>query len=305
MRWCKRGRIYAPDGHMPWAQHHAFPPTPHRLNDEVLRVYVGLLDEHNVGRVGYVDVLLDRPSEVVRMAQEPVLDIGAPGCFDDNGVVPTCILPVGDELWLYYAGTQLGTKVRYFQFLGLAISRDGGESFERSSRVPVLDRSHAEAHNRTSAFVHRVGERFRMYYSGGSGWTEHEGKPLPIYNVRCLESPDGASWGSEGRVCVEFASEDEVVIGRPWLMPSRDGLHRMLYSVRSKGQDYRIGLATSEDGTSWKRRDEAGIDVSETGWDSQAVGHASVVDHDGAVYLFYSGNERGKAGFGYAELESW
>jgi predicted GH43/DUF377 family glycosyl hydrolase len=306
VKWRKRGLVYAPDGSLPWARHHALPPTPLRLDDELLRIYVGSLDERNVGRIGYVDVLAERPSEVVRVAQEPVLDIGEPGCFDDNGLVPTCALRVGDQVWLYYTGYQLGVHVPYFQFLGLAISRDGGESFTRHSRAPVLDRSDAEPLTRASASVSREDHgSFRMYYSAGAAWTEdRSGKRLPVYNVRALDSPDGVAWGPEGRVCIDFADDEEHAIARPWPRRSGDGWE-LLYSVRTRSRDYRIGYATSADGRNWERRDgEAGIEPSDSGWDAQAVAYGSVVEHAGSTYLFYCGNERGMTGFGYAELEA-
>jgi hypothetical protein len=306
VKWNKRGRIYAPDGTIGWARHHAMTPTPHRLNEEVLRVYIGCLDDSNIGRVGYVDVRLARPAEVLRMSTEPVLDIGRPGSFDDHGVVPTSILPVGDELWLYYGAFQLAEGARYRQFTGLAISYDGGDSFERAGSAPVVGPSDKEPIARTSAFVREVGDCFQMYYSGGSSWIELGGKPLPVYNLRELKSSDGRSWGPNGRVILDFTSDDEHVIGRAWPLPSHDGLHRMLLSVRSKSRDYRLGLAVSEDGVTWERRDhETGIDVSEHGWDAGSIAYGSVVEYDGSVYLFYCGNERGRAGFGYAELESW
>ena len=307
MRWRRKGLVYAPDGDLPWARHHALPPTPLRLDDELLRIYVASLDDANVGRVGYVDVRLDDPADVVRTAAQPVLDVGTPGCFDDNGVVPTSALPVGDEVWLYYTGYQLGAHVSYFQYLGLAVSRDGGETFERHSRVPVLERSDAETLTRASAFVdHRADGGFAMYYSAGSGWThDTSGKPLPVYNLRRLESADGVAWGGEGSICVDFASDDEHAIARPWVV-RRDGSWRMLYSYRARSHDYRLGYALSHDGLTWERRDEeVGIAPSGSGWDSHAVAYGAVVEHAESAYLFYCGNERGRTGFGYAELESW
>ena len=300
------GHIYAPDGRVPWARQYAFPPTPYRLDDELLRIYVAFCDEHTVGRVGYVDVRLDDPAQVVHVSQRPVLDIGEPGCFDDNGVLPISVLPVGDALYMYYTGYQLGTKVSYFQFTGLAISRDGGDTFERWSRAPVVDRSDTETLTRASAFVSRQGGGFRMHYSAGAEWTMNRaGKPVPIYRLRWMDSDDPTSWPSEGNLCIDFAAEDEHAIGRPWLIGGTDP-HRLLYSYRTTSRDYRLGLALSADGISWDRRDEeVGIDVSADGWDSEAIAYGSVVEHEGAIYLFYCGNERGKTGFGYAELESW
>ena len=105
------GRVYVPDGSLPWAQRYAFPPTPYLLGDEVIRVYVAFCDAEMVGRVGYVDVDASNPSRVLRVSREPVLDIGEPGAFDENGVVPTCTLEVGGRLYMYYVGYQLGVAV--------------------------------------------------------------------------------------------------------------------------------------------------------------------------------------------------
>lgn len=303
MRWQKRGHIYAPPGDVEWAQQYAFPPTPYRRDDEVLRLYVAFCDADTVGRVGYVDVNADAPERILGVSPRPVLDIGAPGMFDEYGVVPTCVVPVEDRLFMYYVGYQRGSKVRYFQFQGLAASSDEGETFERVQRVPVLERSNTEPLNRTSAFVRRSGDGFQMWYVGGGEWTTVGDKPLPVYNLRYIESPDGISWPGEGRVCLDFADDDEHAFGRPWVWNEGDGLV-MLYSVRTRSKDYRLGLARSGDGVTWERHDEeVGIDVSPSGWDSEIVAYGSVVRNGDRTYLFYNGNGRGRNGFGYAELE--
>ena len=42
-----------------------------------------------------------------------------------------------------------------------------------------------------------------------------------------------------------------------------------------------------------------------SGWDSQMQAYPAVVTAGGRTYLFYNGNDYGREGFGYAELESW
>ncbi len=123
MEWEKKGLIYCPDGKYSWAKKYAFPPTPYFLKDDVIRVYVAFCDESTVGRIGYVDVSAENPSHVVEVSEKPVLDIGLPGMFDDNGVIPTTVIKVGNKLYLYYVGFQLSFKVRYFMFEGLSISK--------------------------------------------------------------------------------------------------------------------------------------------------------------------------------------
>ena len=93
---------------------------------------------------------------------------------------------------------------------GLARSLDGGASFERVLRVPVIDRSDAEPHHRTSAFVRQERDGgYRMWYVAGDEWIDVGGKPLPRYNLRCIESPDGIRWPDHGRVVLDFANDDE------------------------------------------------------------------------------------------------
>jgi hypothetical protein len=110
-------------------------------------------------------------------------------------------------------------------------------------------------------------------------------------------------WGLHGTTAVALQKEDEFGIGRPFVCPSSDG-YRMWYSVRSRSRGYRIGFATSVNGASWKRRDdEAGIDVSPSGWDSEMVCFGAVQPTRHGTYLFYNGNNYGATGFGVAILD--
>jgi hypothetical protein len=81
----------------------------------------------------------------------------------------------------------------------------------------------------------------------------------------------------------------------------RDG-YDMWFSYRSgTGQTYRIGYASSEDGVAWRLRlDEVGIDVSDTGWDSDMIEYPYVLDHKGVRYMLYNGNGYGASGLGLA-----
>jgi hypothetical protein len=54
----------------------------------------------------------------------------------------------------------------------------------------------------------------------------------------------------------------------------------------------------------WRRDDIFGaLAPSKDGWDSQMVCYPRVIDVEGRVYMFYSGNYFGRDGFGYAELQ--
>ena len=63
------------------------------------------------------------------MHDRPVLDLGELGCFDDVGVMPSCIVNVDGAKLLYYAGWNTSTTVPYRISIGLAVSDDGGYTF--------------------------------------------------------------------------------------------------------------------------------------------------------------------------------
>ena len=117
MKWQKRGRIYAPDGTSSWAKHSALTPTPLLLDENTIRVYVGFRDERGVSRIGYVDVAASNPSKVIGVSPDPVLDVGIPGTFDDNGVILGDIVRFNNRLYMYYVGFQLVEKVKSWRLL--------------------------------------------------------------------------------------------------------------------------------------------------------------------------------------------
>jgi hypothetical protein len=321
MQWLKKGRIFAPDGSLWWAKQYAFPATPllrrNAQGREVLRIYLTCCDDSMVGRLGWVDVDPDDPSHVLDFAKEPLVGPGQPGTFDENGMLPTCILRAGEEVRCYYVGYQLGQQLRYYQFAGLLISKDDGETFQRWRRTSILERSDTELVNRTSTFVMPLpshlatnGNAWRMWYVGGSEWVWvdfPDGKKyMPRYNLRVVDSPDGKHWPDSGRIALDFDSDDVYAFGRPWVIDNPTGGWRMFYSYRTRSKGYRLGMADSPDLETWTRKDDQiGIDVSADGWDSEGIEYGATFQRGNRMYLFYNGNHCGKTGFGWAELESW
>ena len=301
MKWRKLGRVFVATGEYDWAQTHAYIPTPLKLDAERIRLYVAFLDKEHVGRVGYVDVDASNPLSVLRISNQPVLDIGKPGTFDDSGVTPISIVDDKGKKLMYYTGWQRGVKARYYLFTGLAISENGGETFERYSNVPILDRSNDELFFRTAAHVIIDNGIYKMWYIAGSKWINVRGKEIPTYNMRYMESSDGFSWNKRGTVCMEL-SDDEHGFGRPFVV--KEGrFYKMWYSIRTINNGYRLGYAESIDGLNWERKDnEVGMDVSESGWDSEMICFASIIDVNRKRYMFYNGNNYGETGFGVAQL---
>jgi predicted GH43/DUF377 family glycosyl hydrolase len=301
MRWRKLGLVYCPNGDRSWARQYAHLPTPVLLSPGQIRVYFAGLDAERFGRVGFIDVDADHPTRVLAESRDPVLEIGQPGEFDDCGVNPSCVLRVGDEWRMYYIGWQRSHRVPYHLFAGVAAAPEA-ERFVRLRRTPVLDRTDAEPFVRSAISVLATESGYRAWYVSATAWTTVNGKPYPRYVIRCADSPDGIRWPDRGRLCIDLAG-DEFGIGRPWVLRDSDRYH-MWYSIRSHSRPYRIGCAESADGLTWERLDHrAGIEASDSGWDSEMICYAAVIDVNGRRLMFYNGNRHGATGFGVAELE--
>lgn len=302
MSWIKQGRIFAPSGQSTWAKHSALTPTPVLFGD-FIRVYAGLRDEAGRSRIGFVDVATDQPSRVLRVCEDPALDIGTPGAFDDNGCILGDVVRVGDELWMYYVGFQLVEKVKFLAFTGLAVSRDG-EVFSRVSAAPVLDRGDKGLFFNAIHSVRIEDGVFRAWTGTGAGWETIDGRTYPRYDVHYVESRDGLNFDPRATIPCVVSVPPEYRVGRPRVW--RDGsVYRMLFTRGDVDGAYRPGYAESEDGLNWKRDDSA-VDLlpsPSAGWDSKHLSYPSIIDTPAGRYAFYNGNDMGLTGFGYARWD--
>ena len=299
MQWKKLGPVITPQKRLWWMQTHAFVPTVDSLEGDLYRVYVSGRNNQNQSYVGYADIDLSQGGRAVAYSLEPALGLGELGCFDDNGVTPSCVVNHGGEKRLYYIGWNKRSRVRMSLISGLATSSDGGRTFERFSRAPILDRTDLEPYNiLTGPCVLVENGLWRMWYVSCTGWINED---LPSYNIKYAESDDGIHWRRNGHVCIDFMSLDEHSLARPWVL-KRGDRYCMWYSY--KGEHYRIGYAESPDGLSWERMDDrAGIDVSSEGGDSVMVCTCCVFEHGKNLYMLYNGNDYGMHGVFLAMLE--
>lgn len=307
MQWRKLGLVYCPDGSLHWARSHAMIPTPYRLNQNTVRVFVTFCDHEGIGRPGYVDVSAQDPTRVLAISQKPLLEIGQPGTFDENGLLACSVVDARDgRVFMYYVGFELGTKIRYRLLTGLAISEDGANSFKRFSPIPVLERSATEMYFRGGPYCLPGPKGYRLWYVGGSEWIDLDGKTMPVYDLRYAESSDGVRWPDRGEIQIAITQPDEHGFGRPCVIAKPGGGWRMFYSVRRKSfSAYRMGYAESDDGRHWHRMDDClNLDVSPGSFDSDAIMYAAPIQIDGKLYVFYNGNQFGRDGFAVALLES-
>jgi hypothetical protein len=301
VKWVKKGLVFSPEGQHDWVKSHAMLPIADHVEGDVYRVYFSGRDASNRSLIGSVDVDLTNPTRPTRLSPNPILGLGELGAFDDNGVSPTWMMNVGARKYLYFMGWNKGSLVRAAEVSGLAISDDGGASFIRHSRAPVIDRTDAEPFQILviSCILVENGV-WRMWYDSADRWLNPS---LPRYNIKYGESTDGLQWTRKGVVSVSYKSDDETRVSRASVIKDGD-VYRMWFCYAMGTGGYTMGYAESSDGAKFERMDDkAGIAMSSSGWDSEMICYPHVFVHKGQKFMLYCGNGYGRTGFGLAAEE--
>ena len=279
-------------------------PTP-LIKEDCVRVFFGSRDHLNRSFIGWLDFdPRDSDFNNIVRGSEPALSIGELGCFDDNGVMPCSVVVFGSDIYLYYVGWNPRSTTRFSFYSGLAISSDGGSTFHRHSRAPLLERTAIEPFVNASPMVLKDDGVYRMYYVSGEGWVNPD---LPKYNIKYAESVDGIVWERTGHVAIDFSYPGEHALARP-VVVKENGVYKMWFSAKGadffKNKNYGFGYAESDDGINFDRLDtHANFGVSESGWDSEMVCYGYPFEFKGNFYMLYNGNEYGRDGFGLALAE--
>ncbi|MBM3145502.1 MAG: hypothetical protein FJ010_11130 [Chloroflexi bacterium] len=301
-RWQKIGLIFEP-GHFDWMATHAQNPLPESLGDGLVRVHFAARDDRNRARGGYFDFHMDNPFAIINISEEPTIDLGPLGAFDDSGVMPSTLVAVGDKKYLYYTGWSKAVTVPFSFHIGLAISEDGGRTYQRYSLAPVLGRNHHDPYITGAPYVLIEYGLFKMWYVSATQWVLDEpgGKPRHYYTVKYAESQDGIQWSTSSHLCLDY-QDDEYAIARPVVFKSGD-LYTMWFTYRGGSDTYRVGTASSNDGIHWQRGEKLALEVSAQGWDSEMICYAHPLRYKGSVYALYNGNGYGATGIGLALRE--
>lgn len=308
MQWEKRGLIYNVSGKHGFDYSHCHKPTP-LLKEDFIRIYFGVRDKLGKTRTTFIDVEKDNPSEVIYIHDKPVIDLGRIGAFDDSGANVSSVVTRDNNIYMYYIGWNPSTTVHTRNAIGLAVSKDGGTTFERAYVGSILDRNKDEPYYTGAVDVKYLNNEWMMWYTSGTEWKMVNGKPEIWYHIKYAHSNNGVDWNRDNILCIPPKNEYEAT-ARPSVI-FEDGIYKMWFSKRSivnfrnnPNAQYRVGYAESKDGEKWVRKDSmAGIDVSKMGWDSEAIAYPYILKLDNKLIMFYNGNGFGKTGFGYAEIE--
>ena len=300
MAWRRLGLVLEPRRIGDWSLTHAMVPFVRRDGDQ-FELLFSARNGQGRSHTGRARLTLEADGARIEPHFAAVLAPGALGAFDDSGAMGASIVEGPAGLYLYYIGWQLGVTVPFKTFIGCALSTDGGATYVRVSRGPVVGPSDADPYLATSPWVMREDGHWRMWYASGVRWEATDAGPKHYYRIVHAESADGLRWEPTGDVCIDFADASEYAIARPSVV-REDGVYRMWFSCR--GSAYRIAYAESPDGLRWHRVEGSqGLAANGDGWESRSVEYGCVFDHDESRWMLYNGNGYGETGIGLARWE--
>ena len=187
-KWNKLGRVFDPTAVKDRYFINEFAQAPHVVVfDDFIRVYFSCrppADEHGqyVSYSSWLD--LDRKDlfKVLRIAEHPILPLGELGTFDEFGTYPVSVVRHGDEMRAYYAGWTRCESVPFNVAIGMAVSHDEGQTFERIGPGPILSYSHDEPFILSGPKIRRFNDKWYLFYIAGKKCPSIElsGSSMPV-----------------------------------------------------------------------------------------------------------------------------
>lgn len=302
-KWRKLGRLYCPSnfGRHSKLASHAANPLPIHLGGNIYRIFYCGRDINNRSSVGAVDIDIRR-LKIVREHLEPFFEYGSPDSFYPQGVSIGNVYRVNKDTYILFMGWNHPHDGQWRGTIGrLKVNPDF--TLNRNSGELLLGRDEIDPLSLSYPWVLKMpsGE-YRMWYGSTRSWDIGNREMLHV--IHGASSVDGNNWIREGLV-VPFILGKAQAFSRPNVLANSNGSFDMWLSYKGgNGVSYRIGYASSENGTTWKLElDKSGISVSEAGWDSQMIAYPHVFEHLGERYMLYNGNGYGRTGFGLAVME--
>jgi hypothetical protein len=296
--WKAQGPFYIPDDSIPWMSGGAGAFFAMPSGPETVRLFLTGRDKTVRSRVGVVTLNWAEKPKAVDVTPTPVFDLGALGDFDMDGVSYPWIVDRDGALFMYYVGwNRLGGEIPFRNQIGLAISEDGGKSFRRATRAPLLPLTDDESIGSGSCCVERVDGGWRLYYTNFLRWERQAGGVRHYYHIREAYSKDGFHWERPGKVVVDLMAPDEYALASPNL-DVRDGDRVIHFTAR--GNRYKLFASVQHPSGFWQRLPRP-IEIARSDFDSDMQCYPRSLNFRERTYLLYSGNGYGRGGIGFAE----
>ena len=277
---------------------HASNPLPIHLKDDIYRVFYSGRDDQNRSSVSYVDIDVLK-LELVNTCHKTIFKYGHDHSFYSHGVSIGNVYESSGRKYILFMGWSIPENQHWRGDIGRLELIDN-EKLMLFPEHAFMSIDHIDTISLSYPFVIFHEGIYKMWYGTTIDWKLENNEMLHVINY--ATSTDGEVWEKHG-LAIPYELGIAQAFSRPSVIIDEIGYH-MWYSYRSgDGSKYRIGYSFSKDGVHWERQHEKiGINVSDSGWDSEMICYPFVFDHKDERYMLYNGNSHGKFGFGLAIL---
>lgn len=299
--WHKLGNIYSVNNDHPKLLSHASNATAIHMQADVYRVYYCGRNEGQRSSVSYFDFDLGE-MRIVNDPKVPAFVHGADDSFYSHGVSLGCHYKSGGDTYLLFMAWQIRGENHWRGDIGrLKLEANGNLLLDPVKPFIGID-EHVDKLSLSYPWILFEDGLYKMWYGSTIDWNSSNGEMIHVINY--ATSQDGEKWDRHG-LAIPWKLGVAQAFSRPCVI-KENGTYHMWFSYRNgTGEKYRIGYAKSEDGINWQNElENAGIDVSQEGWDSEMVCYPFIFEHNGDRYLLYNGNGHGSSGIGLAIWEA-
>jgi predicted GH43/DUF377 family glycosyl hydrolase len=257
--------------------------------NSMFRLWYGGWSDVSAGRFG--NAFSQDCENWTKKAENPVLDPGKNGEWDDIGVSPTSVIYDEGIYKMWYSGFD-GSHNR----IGYAISTDGINWAKpilglfsyggNSNNNIVVDIGSGGSWNEDTSYVPTVikeeNGQYKMWFTGARA---------NVLTMGYATSPDGITW-------TEYPSNPVISEGTYWwentdihspTVINNSGLYEMWYTGIQNNQIGRIGYANSSDGISWVKYPDPVLDAGPSSWDNGEVFNSYVMKVHDTYEMWYVG----------------
>lgn len=303
IKWVFNPEEYTGIGHT-----HAQVPTPYILADRIRIFYAGRVS--GISNIFSVDISPPPNFEVLSLSGSAVLMPSKnAGTFDDEGVMPSCIIQKEGIEYLFYSGWNSRNTIPYHNSTGIAKYNPSLNQIERIYDGPVMERTYQHPYLAVTPCVWRSADIYECLYISGLGWKKEIGKSYePIYVVKKAYSDNLLDWQrpTEQHIPSEFALE---CFSNPTVnYDSNNQELDILFCSRNafdfrvnSNNSYKIKYAKEKNGKVERLQIEwGGSSASKNELEMQC--YPTFFKWGDKQYIVYNGNSFGKTGFGIAEF---
>ena len=285
---------------------HIMAPTVRQKPNGDFEIFCGGWDEKRISRIYKFDIHVSDKVSYRYGSANLALDVGARGCFDDNGVFPAHLSSIKRKNILFYSGFQLANNEINHRCFGGGCLVDKDSRLTRIAESPLLVGSPEGTLVRagqSSIFYNR--EVYTVYSAGSSSCIIGE-KKRPVYDIFIQIGVDPLDLNSAGTRLIRHDPAFEHGLGRPQLLTLKNRL-TIFYTRRDLDLNYSFGYAfLSEDKRSvTKYYPNLDSIAREGGLDDEMIYFPAVTrcKVSNRKFVFYSGNNFGEQGMGILELK--